>query len=185
MTSDDLEEMIRTHQAELYRYLRYLGSDRSTAEDMIQETFLAAFRSRTPDVSTFELPRRAAWLRGTARNQLLAHWRKRKQYPTDPAALVQHMDQSEVLWSSHFLRDGDGFDYVDALRLCLDLLPVQQRRPIELFYTQGKSRQEMAGLLQMTEDGIKSLLRRVRRVLGLCVSKRLNLTPAAPEGGGK
>jgi RNA polymerase sigma-70 factor, ECF subfamily len=182
MTSAELEEMIRTHQAEIYRYLRYLGADRTTAEDIIQETFLAAFKSKEATLAEFELSRRAAWLRGTARNQLLAHWRRRRQYPTDPAALVQQMDDSEILWTSHFLRDGDGFDYVDALRECMDKLPEHQRRPIDLFYTQGKSRQEMAGLLKMTEDGIKSLLRRIRKVLGLCVSKKLNITPAvSPE----
>jgi len=182
MSSEDLEEMIRTHQSEIYRYLRYLGADRTTAEDIIQETFLAAFKSRETGLADFEVSRRAAWLRGTARNQLLAHWRRRRQYPTDPATLVQRMDNSEVLWASHFLREGDGFDYVDALRECLDKLPDHQRKPIELFYTQGKSRQEMAGLLQMTEDGIKSLMRRLRRALGICVTKRLKLTPLPGMG---
>src|SRR4051812_38432667 len=135
MTPGDLEEMIHAHQAELYRYLRYLGADRTTAEDMIQETFLAAFKSKESTLADFELSRRAAWLRGTARNQLLAHWRRRRQFPTDPATLVQQMDNSEVLWASHFLREGDGFDYVDALRACLDQLPDHQRKPVDLFYT--------------------------------------------------
>ena len=37
-----LESLVRIHQAKLYRYLRYLDADRQTAEDLLQDVFLAA-----------------------------------------------------------------------------------------------------------------------------------------------
>ena len=40
----DLERLVREHQAELWRYLRYLGSDAARAEDLVQETFLRVWR---------------------------------------------------------------------------------------------------------------------------------------------
>ena len=38
----DAKALIESHQAELWRYLRYLGCDAAEAEDLTQETFLAA-----------------------------------------------------------------------------------------------------------------------------------------------
>ena len=45
MTHDILETIVRTHQAMVYRYLRYMGAAADVAEDVAQETFLAAYRS--------------------------------------------------------------------------------------------------------------------------------------------
>lgn len=40
--------MVRTHRAEVYRYVRYMGAGWQVAEDLDQETFLAACRSTHP-----------------------------------------------------------------------------------------------------------------------------------------
>ena len=37
----DLAELVREHQADVWRYLRYLGADGHDADDLTQETFLA------------------------------------------------------------------------------------------------------------------------------------------------
>jgi RNA polymerase sigma-70 factor (ECF subfamily) len=174
MTRDELETLVRTHQAELYRYVRYLGaSDCATAEDLVQETFLAAFRSPNPPPVT-EDRRQAGWLRGIARNLFLAHCRKTRNSPvrTDPATL----ERAESVWAVEFLREGDGFDYVEALRRCVGTLGDKQRTVLDLCYTQGKSRGEMAQRLRMTEDGIKSALQRIRAMLMDCIQRRLQTT---------
>ena len=69
----DLASLVREHQADVWRYLRYLGAAAEDADDLTQETFLAV--ARTP----FELRSRgetAAYLRTAARNQLLMLRRK-------------------------------------------------------------------------------------------------------------
>lgn len=67
---------VKTHQAEIFRYLRYLGAwDVSLAEDLVQETFLAVHQSpNTPE--TDDVRRQGAWLRGVARNIFLLHYRR-------------------------------------------------------------------------------------------------------------
>lgn len=165
-----LETLVRTHQAELYRYARYLGAERATAEDLVQETFLAAFRAEDPEHAA------APWLRGILRNQFLNWCRRRRLAPqsADPAAL----SQAESVWQDVFLRDGDGFDYLQALRKCLADQPEKHRQALDLQYAQKKSRAEIARLLSLTEDGVKSFMRRIRARLAECVGKRL-----AAEGG--
>jgi RNA polymerase sigma-70 factor (ECF subfamily) len=172
LSRTELETLVRMHQAEIYRYLRYLGADATTAEDLVQEAFLAACQSENPPSST-DSPLRAAWLRGIARNQFLTFCRRRKRSPVqaDPESL----EQAEAVWRREFLRSGDGFDYVEALRACLAEMPERSRGILDMRYTQGKSREEMAKLCLMSEDGVKSLLRRVRAALGECIRRRLGL----------
>ncbi len=170
MTRDNLEALVRTHQAEVFRYVRYLGAEASVAEDLVQETFLAAFRSPNPP-EALEVCRQAAWLRGIARNLFLMHCRRLRQSPVRVDS--DYLERAETFWSTEFLRAGDGFDYLKALRSCLPQLADKPRRLLDLHYAQQKSRAELARLFAMTEDGIKSSLRRVRAALADCIQQRL------------
>ena len=172
MDRDTLVTLVKAHQAEVFRYLRYLGASRADAEDLVQETFLAAATS--PNCPN-PLDGRAAagWLRGAARNHFLRLCRRKK---TDRVrADSRFLERAEATWTAEFLRDGDGFDYVEALRKCLDRLTDRQRRAVDLRYAEKRSRAEMARQLDMTENGVKSLLRRIRAALGDCVQRRLNM----------
>ena len=174
LTSDELETLVHMHQAEIYRYLRYLGADATTAEDLVQETFLAACSSTNPPAAPPAV--RCAWLRGIARNRFMDSCRRRKRVVVQ--AEVESVEQAERVWRDEFLREGDGFDYLEALRNCLAQLPERSRLALDLRYTQSRSREEMARVLQMTGDGIKSLLRRIRAGLADCIRRRLRAEQA-------
>src|SRR3982750_4154556 len=126
MTHDQLESLIRTHQAMVYRYLRYMGAPPAVAGDVGQETFLATYRSPTVPLedAAEESGRCAAWMRGVARNQLLMHFRKARANPvsSDPTILEQALNQADEVWATELLRNGDGFDYAEALQKCLEKL---------------------------------------------------------------
>lgn len=185
MDRETLEGLIRAHQAELYRYARYLGADGFTAEDVVQDTFLAAAEGASPpaDLALGNKPnarRASAWLRGVARNVFLMHCRSKRTSPVKVDS--NYLERAEGVWASRFLREGDGFDYVEALRRCLEALPRKQRRVIDLQYVHRKARAEMAALFSMTDDGVKSLLRRIRAILADCIERRLRSPGAlAPD----
>lgn len=191
MTHDQLELLIRTHQAMVYRYLRYMGAAADVAEDVGQETFLAAYKSTSVPLedAAVEGGRCAAWLRGVARNQLLMHFRKMRSNPlaSDPVMLEQALQQADEVWAAELLRSGDGFDYAEALQACLSRLQGTQRKVLDMFYAEEFSRAQIAEALHMSEDGIKSLLRRVRAALRQCVLARLGVKDdggaAGPEMG--
>lgn len=168
--------MVRVHQAEIYRYLRFLGAvERDLAEDLVQETFVAAWESRQPPDAT-DPERRAAWLRGIARNRFRMHCRRARASPVvyDEATL----ERAERVWTTEYLRGDDGSDYREALRRCVERLDPGARRAIELRYRDELGRAEMAGRLGLSEDGVKSLLRRIRAGLADCVRRTL-------AGGGR
>jgi len=174
MNCAELESLVRIHQAQVYRYARYLGCDPALAEDVVQETFLAAFRSKnTPEP---EVAAQAAWLRGIARNMFLRQCRRSRTSPVRVDSSL--LEQAESAWAAEFIRGGDGFDYVEALRQCLGELAPPQRLVLEQRYAQKKSRTEMARRAGMAENGVKSLLRRIRAVLADCIRRRLRMEQA-------
>jgi len=167
---DALTTLVRAHQAELFRYVRYLGARAPEAEDLVQETFIVAFGARNAPAPQSGRAM-AAWLRGVARNLFLQHCRRQKRQATPMAPAV--LEQAEHVWATEFLRAGDGFDYVEALRECVRKLTERQREALDLRYAKRTSRADMAGALAMTENGVKSLLRRIRSALADCIQNRL------------
>jgi len=186
MSHETLELLIRTHQAMVFRYLRYMGASPDVAEDVGQETFLAAYKSGSVPLedADAEAGRCAAWLRGVARNQLLMYFRKARSNPvsSDPMVLEQALDQADEVFHAELLRNGDGFDYHDALQNCLANLQGSQRKLLDMFYGEEYSRAQIAETLNMSEDGVKSFLRRVRAALRKCVQQKLGLPLTGDEG---
>jgi RNA polymerase sigma-70 factor (ECF subfamily) len=172
MSHDELEGLVRTHQAELYRYVRYLGISQSAeAEDLVQETFVAAFRAER-QAPADDPAQQAAWLRGIARNQCLMHFRRQRTAKVTFDS--RYLESAEQRWRGEFLRGGDGFDFVEALRQCVEKLTGRQREALDMRYAEKASREEMAVVMGMSEDGVKSLLQRLRAALKNCVQKSLS-----------
>jgi RNA polymerase sigma-70 factor, ECF subfamily len=162
-TEFDLACLVREHQADVWRYLRYLGAAADDADDLTQETFLAVARS------PFELRSRgetASYLRTAARNQLLMLRRRqgREASTVDLAA-------AEDVWAAA-LDDGDSSVLLDALAACYEALTGRVRDAVDRFYRDGNSREEVARELAISLDGVKSLLRRTRATLRECIERR-------------
>lgn len=162
----DLASLVREHQADVWRYLRYLGASANDADDLTQETFLAmsraAFIERSP-------PETAAYLRTVARNQLLQA-RRRAGREIDTVELTV----AEQVWKANV--SGGFDDYLAALNDCLEKLEGRAREVVEQFYRQARSRQEIAEQMKMKPDGVKSLLRRTRGVLRQCIEQHTRET---------
>jgi RNA polymerase sigma-70 factor, ECF subfamily len=169
MNRSTVEEYVLLYQSEVYRYLRYLGAGRPLAEDLVQETFVVSLRSHGPNSADETVVK--AWLRGVARNLFLNHCRKQKRENvviSESAATI-----AESVWANEFLRGGDGFDFVSALHQCVERLQDLKRAIIQLKYCDGVSRHDIATKVSMTEDGVKTALRRIRKELGTCVESKL------------
>lgn len=156
--------IVRTHQAGIWRYLRYLGCDSAQAEDLTQETFLAVLRKPFEDRGA---TRTGAYLRSIARHLFLKSVRRRAIEP----ALVDPSDL-DTTWERFCAEDG-GESYLNALRECVDVLDGRGREALRLRYEEDSSRDHMANALGLSNDGVKSLLRRVRELLKDCVERRI------------
>jgi len=84
------------------------------------------------------------------------------------------LEEAEVFWEREFLRGSGGLEIIEALRHCLRRIAQSARQVLEMFYREEKSRAEIARLYGMTEDGVKSLLRRTRAGLAYYIRRRLH-----------
>lgn len=157
-----IDDLVRGHQAGLWRYLRLLGCDGPTADDLAQETFLAMLRLPFEVRSDGET---AAWLRTKARFLWLE--RVRTEARRRETALA---DATDEVWAEVAGGDG-GESYRRALERCLKGLPERSRTAIELRYRERASREEMARRLSLKANGVKTLLQRIRAGLRRCVEK--------------
>lgn len=161
MAEFDPERIVREHHRGVWRYLRVLGCDGATADDLTQETFLV-FLAKPFDYLGSEPT--AAYLRRIARFVHLDWLAKRgRQAALDAEVLFEEIGHAD---------NGDA--YVEALGRCLEALPRRTRQAVELRYRQQLSRAEIATRLGMKETGVKTLLQRARAALRECIERRLS-----------
>jgi RNA polymerase sigma-70 factor (ECF subfamily) len=160
--TSDLAELVRSYQAGVWRYLRFLGADDSLADDLTQETFLAVWKKRFIDHTPAATRQ---YLRTSARNLFLMSLRKRNRQPT-----VERLELADEVWQE--LAGDDADSMLDALRDCVEELSGRGQQVIDLCYRDNRSRAEIAREMELSEDGVKSLLRRTRELLRRCVEEK-------------
>lgn len=158
-------ELVRAHQAAVWRYLRVLGAGRDEADDLAQETFVVLLRTPLADHGPNAL---RAWLRATARNLFLASCRRLRREPValDDGAV-------ERAWAA-YERDDDGDGYRAALQRCLETLPARQREVLALQVEERAPVERIAAVTGLAAEGARSLLRRIKQALRDCVRRRLH-----------
>jgi len=170
------EILARENSRMLVAYLRTLIDDQSVVDDLYQETMLVAWR-RLDEVdltSPF-----GPWLRGVARNLVLAHRRKQETLPSYwNEAVLAHIEAQFQSISNH---EGDTWDQkVSALRLCIEALSQVHQLAIEGRYFQGLSIEDLAVRLEASVEACKKRLVRARKLLAECLERKQLF--AATEG---
>lgn len=158
------EAFVRMHQRMLFRFARTLGASSPTAEDFVQDAFLAALHKEIERLPPSEA---ALWLRGAVRNLWRMHLRSQRRRPSHV-----DVDALEAEFAAKVGPDG-GDARIEAARICLDRLDGRSRRALELRYAENASREAIGRELELGDDGVKSLLRRLRQVVHDCVERRL------------
>lgn len=158
-----LERHIREHQASVWHYLRTLGCDPDVASDLTQETFLVALRK---GLRFEEHAAARRYLRQTAHYLFLDHCRSngRSKWEAESQAWARAVDGA---WEES--GEGNLEVWLEALRVCREKLEGRRSEVVALFYGQRLSRAEIAGRLRMKENGVKTMLQRVREGLRRCM----------------
>jgi RNA polymerase sigma-70 factor, ECF subfamily len=133
-----------------------LTGDLGLAEDLMQDAFIAAWRSWT------ELANPAGWIRSVVSNKARSSWRRRsvsqkafEALSSTAPTVVQVPDDTLDFW-----------EHVRAL-------PKRQAQVVALFYLDDLSASEIAELLGCKESTVRKHLSRARRNL----ASRLGVAP--------
>ncbi len=140
----------------VFNYFRYRVADGATAEDLTSETFVKAWRGRSGFRE--DRGRVSSWLLTIARHVAIDHYRRHHpQVPLDLAPTPSTDATPETL----LLRRAE-FERLSAL---LRVLPERERELIALKYGAGASNREIAGLTQLSESNVGTILHRTVRDL--------------------
>jgi RNA polymerase sigma-70 factor, ECF subfamily len=140
-------------------FLRRTGSMPALAEDLTQETFLAAVK-QIQRGAVVDAPR--PWLIGIARHRLIDHYRA----TAGPAGRVVAL--GDWIGDHPDDRDDIGVFLGDQAISALDALPASQRLVIALRYLDGLSVPEIARQLDKSVHAIETLLARGRASFKRC-----------------
>jgi RNA polymerase sigma-70 factor (ECF subfamily) len=148
-----LTDLYHEHAGPLYGYARYLTTSVHDAEDLVQITFMQAYRTLERG-KEIEHPR--AWLMTTMRRRAFNLARDRHEVATDTISETALTDVSTSAAVN---------EQVAAVRVALEQLPESQRHAFVLRHWSGLSASEIAEVLQTSEPSVQSLLSRARATL--------------------
>ena len=163
------EILMRENGDMLSAFLRSAVRDPHAVEDLFQETMLTAWRK----LDAFDRDRPfGPWLRGIAAKLTLAYYRSH-------AAAAAPLDEATLEWLEsrfaqlHQLRGDTLSEKLDALRDCVQDLPAEYRRPVELRYGQARTLDDVGETLQLAIETLKKRLTRAKSRLAECLERKL------------
>ncbi len=176
------ERWLAEHGDALFRYACLGVRDRDAAEDLVQETLLAALQSHRNFAGHSS---ERTWLIGILRHKLADHWRRigreapLENHPDtdDPDDLLGHLFDAENgdHWRappSHWLKPDSALEqqqFWRALSDCIDALPPVQAQAFALCEIDGVAGTEACKVLDVSPTNLWVMLHRARLRLRQCL----------------
>lgn len=152
ITDQMFNDWVRQHQRLLFGIAYWWTGSRTDAEDLTQEAFLQAYRSRST-LRNVELVK--GWLVGILRHCHSQTRRRSKSKEEVSFDEMRYEPESQPTVSANAL----------ALHQSLEKLEERQRLPVVLFYFQDLSYREIADALELPIGTVMSRLARARQQL--------------------
>jgi RNA polymerase sigma-70 factor (ECF subfamily) len=152
------ESLVRRHGASLYRYARRMTGDTEAVNDIVQETFVAAWRQ----IANFRAESSVrTWLFAICARKVADSHRVKKAIPIDdrlidPVSADRGSDPFAVASNSAFL---------EAMELALGELPPRQRAVWLLREVEQLTFPQIATILNLSPDGARGHHHRARTTL--------------------
>ncbi len=135
-----------------------LLNDRFLAEDVVQETFLAALRSIVSYRGEGPIE---GWLYRIAYRSAITQQRKRRDFPTDPVDMVDLAGPGR----SDVERSVLTLELASALDRAIETLSPSLKAAFVLRQIEGLSTRDVAHVLEISESSVKMRLARARTIL--------------------
>ncbi len=174
----DPSTWLAEHGDALFGYALKRVRDRSTAEDLVQETLLAALRPAQPFEGRSAV---RTWLFGILRHKILDHWRLSGRFATGRDEELGQRSDDLFGSGGHWKRDrapgvwaarGDERDeIVVVLRQCLEKLPPRAAETFLLRERHGVSIEQISQDLGTNPTNVWQILSRARSALRQCLER--------------
>jgi RNA polymerase sigma-70 factor (ECF subfamily) len=150
MNQAGFEMLVRAYSSDLFRFAFWLCRNRWQAQDLVQETFAAAWKSRD---GLRDSHAAKAWLFTILRNEHARVYQRK------------HLDMTDVELDDLPVASNDNALERVELEDSLRALPENYREPLLLQVLGGFSGKEIAGMLDISEQNVMTRLTRARQAL--------------------
>ena len=151
--------LVDKYEAKVFNYVNYLMNNREDAEEMVQDTFVKAYRSLSQFRGDASF---STWLIRIAHRNCLTHFRKKVPQKVS----IENVHDSSLKESSQSpSKHLDLDDRQQVLSRALAKLKPDERSTVTLFYYQELSLQEICDVTDLTLSNVKILLHRSRKKL--------------------
>lgn len=175
--ADAYEEVVRSTGGRLLAVARRMLRDEEAARDVVQDTFLCAFRAIQGFDGQSQL---STWLHRIVVNNALMRLRSRQRKPEqsiEPMLPVfaedGHHAEPVVSWADSAAQALESKETRALVRGAIEELPESYRTVLVLRDLEGLSTREAADLLGTTENALKLRLHRARQALAVIIRRRL------------
>lgn len=188
-TRNDPDLWVDQYGDTLFRIARSRVGDRQTAEDLVQETFMAALRGRKRFQGRSTV---RTWLIAILQNKITDHYRKTYRAPfaetpeEGPEALFNAKGAWAVrpaAWSGNPQREVETKAFFETLHRCLADLPERLARVFMLREVDGAATDEICETFGVARGNVWVMLYRARMALRRCLEANW-FNGETDEGGG-
>lgn len=159
--------LIESHSQDLYKYALWLCKDKTMAEDVMQETYLRAWKSLD---SLREAKAAKGWLFTIFRREHARQF-ERKQLPYTDVEMMDTIGDERLGY--------DDSAQAFALRSALKKLDDDYRQPLEMQVLGGFTCDEIATIMNISSSAVMTRLfrarKRMRQLLGVDATPDLNI----------
>ncbi len=162
----DFETLYRDHVDLMYRFAHRLCGETETAKDLVQETFLNAYRGLDRFRGDAQI---STWLYTIASRACLRMQRKRKGAPERELSLEEFIPTSDGEFRLQIPIDGMSPEAAlhnkqlrTALNAAINQLPKKYKMVLVLRDMEGVSAKEVGTIMGLNERAVKSRLHRAR-----------------------
>lgn len=162
-----LEDIYRKYSKQLYYYLLQLSGSPSTAEDLVQETYLKA----TMSLNYYKNEQVSAWLFKVARHAYLDQWRKNQRWKWIPFS--EAIVQQKEMYSPYGLPENEVLtkELQKNMENAFAYLPENYRTIIYMREVEGLTYEELTEVLDININQVKVTLHRARQRLKYLLEK--------------
>jgi len=152
-----MQVLFARHHVRIYRFVLRLVRDESVAEDLISEVFLDVWRQAGRFEGRSQV---STWLLAIARFKALSALRRRPDEELDDETAEAIEDPSDDPEKALEKKDKSA-----AIRKCLEKLSAEHREIIDLVYYHEKSVEEVAQIVGIPENTVKTRMFYARKRL--------------------
>lgn len=182
---ENLKEWVSLYADDLYRWALHKTKDKEVSEDIVQDTFLAAYKS----IDKFEgKSQPKTWLFSIINNKIADFHRKKfRQIVINQSSIQRESDEADA-FDNLFDKNGswkpgssplnwmdndehllDNLQFKEVLQHCMSNLPEKWFSAIHFKYLESKDGKEICQELGITTSNYWKMLQRAKLQLKICI----------------